>query len=466
MGDYDGDQTTVKVVFTQEANEECDRVMNEKSYFINASGQIIRKVENEAIQTLYVMTKEPPANANELTTLSTVSFLEKTPSDFTFEYLVENFGTVTTNAGGNRSTKIIPSKFNMTDIVDIRTPYLGFTGKTTLGRLIYNKIIIEGCGLEEIVGYVNEPITDGKNKFIEKLIANGLKEDQVSVDNMYKYVDTRDWLTLQLHSVICTSFTLKTLTKPKEVDDLHKELLKKYKKELDNNDEKISETIEKALIAKTKEVLKDDVGMDLYVSGARGSIDNNFKNIYLTRGAVKNLQTGGYDVIKGSLMDGLDKKDIAAHSNNILMGAYPKAVGTQVSGYLAKELSSAMQTEVLGDNGSDCGTIKGLTVTIPKNKTDDYLYRYIIENDKLVCLTPDIIGKYIGKTVKMRSPMYCIAKDCICSKCAGEDFYKLGKKAIGLTATKVATTCSRMNMKKFHENLVKTRDIDINDIFL
>ena len=145
---------------------------------------------------------------------------------------------------------------------------------------------------------------------------------------------------------------------------------------------------------------------------------------------------------------------------------YKLKCGTQVSGYLAKELSSALQTEVLGENGSDCGTTKGLSVTIPAGKPDDYLYRYIIENDKLIWLTPDIISKYIGKEVKMRSPMFCIAKDCICSKCAGEDFYKLGKKAIGLTATKVATTCSRLNMKKFHENLVKTRDIDLKDIFL
>ncbi len=124
-----------------------------------------------------------------------------------------------------------------------------------------------------------------------------------------------------------------------------------------------------------------------------------------------------------------------------------------------------MQTEVLGEPGSDCKTVKGLTLTLPKN-TDDYLYRYIIENGELICLTPDIIGKYIGKEVKMRSPMFCVAKDCICSKCAGEDFYKLGKTAIGLSATRVATTCTRLNMKKFHENLVKTRDIDLKDIFL
>lgn len=296
--------------------------MNDKSYFINASGKIIRLVENEAIQTFYVMTKEPPENAGELSTLHALSFIEKKPSEITFDWLVDNFGNITSISDGKRNTNLSRSKFNMTDIVNVRTPYLGFTGKTTLGRILYSKIIVEGCGLEKIIGFVNEPITDGKNKKIEKLIANALKEDNISIDNMYKYVDTRDWLGLQLHAVICTSFSPRSLMKPKEVDDLHKELLKKYKKELDNNDEKVSEIIEKELIAKTKEVLKGDVGMDLYLSGARGSIENNYKNINLTRGAVKNLQTGGYDVIKGSLMDGLNKQDIASHSNSILMGAF------------------------------------------------------------------------------------------------------------------------------------------------
>ena len=296
--------------------------MNEKSYFINASGKLIRKVENEAIQTLYVMTKNPPENARVLSSVQTSYFQNLKPEDLTFEFLVDNFGNLTSNKDNQRSTSIATSKFNMTDIVDIRIPYLGFTGKTTLGRLLYNKIIIERCKLNNIVGFINEPITDGKNGKIEKAIADALKEDKISISNMYKYVDTRDWLGLQLHSVICTSFTMKSLVKPKEVDVLHKELLKKYKKELEANDEKVSELIEKSLIAKTKEVLKDDIGMDLYLSGARGSIDNNYKNINLTRGAVKNLQTGGYDIIKGSLMDGLEKKDIASHSNEILLGAY------------------------------------------------------------------------------------------------------------------------------------------------
>jgi hypothetical protein len=66
--------------------------------------------------------------------------------------------------------------------------------------------------------------------------------------------------------------------------------------------------------------------MDLYVSGARGSIGNNYKNMYLMRGAIKNNMTGEFDVLTASLLDGLEKKDIAPHSNAILSGAYPKAV--------------------------------------------------------------------------------------------------------------------------------------------
>ena len=68
--------------------------------------------------------------------------------------------------------------------------------------------------------------------------------------------------------------------------------------------------------------------MDLYNSGARGSVSNHLKNILLTRGAVMNPVTGKYDIIENSLMDGLQKKDIPTHSNVIVTGSYPKAVST------------------------------------------------------------------------------------------------------------------------------------------
>ena len=49
----DGDQTTLKIMWTQEANEECERVMSRPSFFVRMDGSLIRYLEIEAIQTIY-----------------------------------------------------------------------------------------------------------------------------------------------------------------------------------------------------------------------------------------------------------------------------------------------------------------------------------------------------------------------------------------------------------------------------
>lgn len=128
-----------------------------------------------------------------------------------------------------------------------------------------------------------------------------------------------------------------------------------------------------------------------------------------------------------------------------------------------------MQAETLGDPGSDCGSVGYLNMVIPEKGYDDFMYRYIVEGDKLVCLTTDVITKYIGKKVKLRSPMYCIGvgkEKCLCNICAGDLYYKLGKKNIGLLCSRPAETTKRLGMKKFHENLVKIKQIDPNDMLL
>lgn len=143
--------------------------------------------------------------------------------------------------------------------------------------------------------------------------------------------------------------------------------------------------------------------------------------------------------------------------------------GTQVSGYMSKELLAAFQTETLADKDSDCGSKRTITVTLTGGNYDDFIYRYIKEGSKLIMLDNENKSKYLGKTVQMRSPMYClgIGKDrCICNKCAGDFYYKLGKKDIGLLSSKVATTLTQLGLQKFHQNLVKTKQIDPKRILL
>lgn len=325
------DQTTVKVVFTQEANEECENVIMRKSSFINASGSNIRKIGKEALQTFYVLTKDPYGEKRTLSDEDKEYFLSLKPEDITFTLLTDWFGDLANIEDKPRSSERTLSKFRPTDemtlsnkeyhLVKSDTPI-----NTTLGRFIFNKILVEKLGFETIFDYQNKVFLAGVYGKFDAAVATALKDDKISVYQMIRYIDTRDWLGLQLHGIITTSFTPGVLKVPASVKKLKKELISENKEALANGDAGVMQDIEDKLIKKIKEELKDDIGMDLYVSGARGSVNNHLKNIMLTRGAVKNSVTNKYDIIENSLMDGLEKKDIGTHSNMIVAGAYPKSV--------------------------------------------------------------------------------------------------------------------------------------------
>lgn len=56
-GDYDGDQVTIKSVFSQEANAECEKIMHNISNILNICGDNVRATTNEGIQTIYMLTR-------------------------------------------------------------------------------------------------------------------------------------------------------------------------------------------------------------------------------------------------------------------------------------------------------------------------------------------------------------------------------------------------------------------------
>lgn len=463
VGDYDGDQTTIKIIWTQEANAECEKVIESKSYFLSTSGSLIRTIGNEAMQTFYSLTKAPGEKNRTITSSEREELISLKPEDLTFTKLVELFADKETGASNNKKPRFEPGDKMTINTMEFckNTQQI----KTTVGRFIFNKILVEGCKFSEYVNFINDEVTKKVYKKFESQLSDMLLQDKISCDTMRSYLDTRDWLGLQLHAVVTISFTMNTISIHPEVQKLKDELIKKYAKEIEAGDPKVASLMEQALIKKTKEMIGDDVGLDLYKSGARGSFDNNFKNIALMRGAVYNRATGKYEIMTNSLNDGLAIKDIPISANTIMEGAYPKAVGTAVSGYMAKKLLASCQTEILDEKGSDCGAKHGINILITDFNKNSYKWRYIMVNGKPVLLNDANINNYVGKVVNLRSPMACIGK-CICNKCAGDFYYMIGDRSIGLSASKIGNTLTNLNMKKFHDNVVKFSKIDINDMFL
>lgn len=128
-------------------------------------------------------------------------------------------------------------------------------------------------------------------------------------------------------------------------------------------------------------------------------------------------------------------------------------------------MAAAFQGVVLDDFGSDCKTTNTLEIIITNKTKNDLMYRYIVEGSKLILLTNDNIDKYLNKKVKLRSPVYCIG-DKLCNKCAGDLYYKLGIKNVGLSTTRVASTLLNMSMKKFHNSTANVSKINLNDIVI
>lgn len=61
------DQVGVKGVWSVEANEECMKIINSKSYYLDLNCVNIKVSTNEAVQSLYSLTKILDADSSKLT---------------------------------------------------------------------------------------------------------------------------------------------------------------------------------------------------------------------------------------------------------------------------------------------------------------------------------------------------------------------------------------------------------------
>lgn len=383
-----------------------------------------------------------------------------------YSLITDLFGTKTA-IGEDGKLKIIPPRFEPTDEFTLNpNEYPGVNDKlrTTVGQYLYNMIMFRSK-LYTIVGYVNKTLNKKAVGKIEGQLSSALMMDKITVDDFIEYLDNFQRLSMGIHHIISSSFTMRGLKPIPEVMKHKEQLLKQHSKDIEEGNVIAIANIEKTLVKEAEEILHDEPSLALYRSGARGSMGNNYKSMSIMKGAIQDPATGKYDIITSSYIEGISKRDISAAGNNVVGGTYPKSVGTAVGGYKFKEMSSALQAIVCDEPGTDCGSKGYIEVIMKESNKNEYLYRYIIEGSKLILLDSTNIDKYVNKPVKMRDAMYCIG-DKLCAVCAGEQFNKLNIKSIGLASSKVGSTMVNVGMKSFHDNSVKLYDIEIDDIVI
>jgi hypothetical protein len=333
---------------------------------------------------------------------------------------------------------------------------------TTVGRLIVNKVLLEPELIKHL-GYQNIVIDNGSMKGLDESVMNLMITGEIDdIQIIHDYLDRCNWLGYAPASFINSSLTTELYLVDEKIKKRKAELIEQYKEEIQNNDVDTINMIEKELLNMARELIKDDPGYMVYDSKCRGSFDNNYKNSVICRGAIKDFaDPSQFNSSMASLTEGIPKEDFDKYANIMTAGTYARAKNTEKGGYLSKQVNSGMQHLMIdNEQDSDCGSTKYLSVNLSKSNYKLFMYRFIKgkDDDNLILLDPDTIGKYIGKTVKMRSPMYCKG-DKICNHCAGDLFRRLNLNNAGLMANRASSTLQSKSMKQFHDSTIKVSQL-------
>lgn len=359
-----------------------------------------------------------------------------------------------------------PPKYHVDDMIIIgpeQSPFVKENSSTTCGIYLFNKFILEPL---KIFGYVNKPFGKKELDALEDGISDGLMQKDLTTEQVAEFIDRLQFLLGgPLAHLINPSINPDIMTLPPQAAALKKKLLAENKAGIEANDPQTSSKIEKEVTKVAMDWMneRNDPSLSFFKSGA---IDpyNNYRTMFVMKGAVKD-NTGesptGYKIVTSEYDNGITKEDMPKIADTVVTSSYNSGVATQDSGYMGKKYNTILQRVKLLERGSDCKTPDTFQTVI----TNRHLYRYIMENGKPVCLTPEVIDKYKGEVCKLRSPLHCHAKDpYYCNICMGDRLYDIGVHNVGLTVSILSGATLNAALKTKHNVTVGTYTIKEEDI--
>lgn len=382
--------------------------------------------------------------------------------DITTSFIMDTFGEFETG-----------QRFRPYDIIEIPANSYGPEGKknkkpfvTTVGIWIFNKYFIEE-DLFDMFKYVNKTIDKKMYGKLNNEISVAVLEDRLPLETMKRF-NMKTQKCMPYISILAPNYTDKMLTCTEVINKKKKELYKKYEEQIKKGDEIAASRMEKELLDFAIEYMGDDPSMDMFISGARGSIGNNFKNMFVMKGVIKDPDPNAkqkYNVAMSNYIDGISPDEYALFANSLAAGPYARAKKTENGGYREKLFLRAFQHLTLDPPGSDCGTKRYIEVILTESNINEWMYSYIIEGSKLVELTSQNKSKYIGKKVKVRFSALCESKTGICNRCMGNLYYRLDKTNVGTSLTQIPSVQKNIAMKSFHDSTQSLYDMDLEKIF-
>ena len=334
---------------------------------------------------------------------------------------------------------------------------------TTAGLYVFNMFCIASA-FKHKIPYINHEMNAKALEGFNNELASLLLDNKIQIKGEIEVFQNNITFISYLTELFMPGISIELLEELPEVKKMKKELVKRYKKEIDAGDAAFyADNVEKPLLAEAKKILSTDESWDIYSIGKKPTFDNNYKSNVVSIGPIRNPITESYDIISNSYDNGVELDKYAAYCNQLISGTYDRSVKTQYGGAKTKQIFAAMGNIITDEPGSDCGTKKTLKMILTKDEAKNYLYSFIVDPknpNELIELSTERIGDFIGKEIELRSPLYCCSKK-ICNKCLGNLYYRLGIKTIGVATSRISASLMYISMKSFHDQSIKTMYIDL-----
>lgn len=421
-----------------------------KSFPKNLRGADFVKVEGE-VETISYLCSFPIVHVENKTEVDVTDLTKVNPLDHFYLY-----GTINIDSKhaelvriGDDSTeppfKMIEEFYIEDGMID---NYHGPQMLTDVGKFFLNYLLFVNPFGDKIP-YYNDVFVPSK---IDNMVAAEVTKGTVGRKEYDKYMNNGYWFG-EDGSLYTQGLSEKSLGTSDEILKRKHELLTKYKDQL--HDPLVITKIENELVEMDKAYMKGDESEPFYMAAGKKAFKEQRKKMYIMFGTMSDFGSSDVKFTETSMQEGFKPKDIPNVANEVRRGSYGRGILTALGGAESKFILRVFQDTKIIQN--DCGSKRGIDVTLTDTNYKNYADRYLVDG---TCLTVDTIKKYIGKTVKVRSPMTCLTKGGLCYKCCGKLFEDLHLENIGMQTLGIAESMIGVAMSSMHKSSVSTVKID------